>query len=213
MARRDIQELFQIGKRTEFLRLCELLLRQSGELCSVTNLAKHTGVTRPTIMNWLEALETTHFVHLLRPFHGGGRREVLAQPKVYAFDTGFVCHTRGWAQLRPEDCGQLLEHLTLDTIRAANPSQTIHFWRDKNGKEIDFVFNDAGHGITAIECKWTRNRHNSKNLDTFRSYYPRFVSCPRRFAPICWAAKTCSNRSTRQQARLRICPSLFAPTS
>lgn len=140
---RDIQELFQIGKRTEFLKLCELLLRQSGELCSVTNLAKHTGVTRPTIMSWLNALETTHFLHTLRPFHGGGRREILAQPKAYAFDTGFVCHTRGWENLRPEECGQLLEHLTLDSIRAAKPSQTIHFWRDKNGREIDFVFEDA----------------------------------------------------------------------
>jgi predicted AAA+ superfamily ATPase len=170
---RDIQELFQIGKRTEFLRLCELLLRQSGELCSVTSLAKHTGVTRPTIMSWLSALETTHFVHTLRPYHGGGRREIIAQPKVYTFDTGFVCHTRGWQNLRSEDCGQLLEHLVLDSIRAAKPSQTIYFWRDKQGREVDFVLQEADQSITTIECKWTRNRHGSENLDTFRSYYPK----------------------------------------
>ena len=170
---RDIQELFQIGKRSEFLKLCELLLQQSGELCSVTNLAKHTGVTRPTIMSWLSALETTHFVHTLRPFHDGGRREIIAQPKVYTFDTGFVCHIRGWQSLRPEDCGQLLEHLVLDSIRAARPSQTIHFWRDKQGREIDFVLQESDKSITTIECKWTRNRHSSENLDTFRSYYPQ----------------------------------------
>jgi predicted AAA+ superfamily ATPase len=169
---RDIQELFQIEKRAEFLRLCELLLRQSGELCSVTNLTKHSGVTRPTITSWLNALETTHFVYTVRPFHGGGRREILAQPKIFTFDTGFVCQARGWEHLRPEDCGQLLEHITLDSIRAERPNQAVHFWRDKQGREIDFIIEEADQSITTIECKWTRHRHGSKNLDAFRSYYP-----------------------------------------
>ena len=170
---RDIQELFQIGKRKEFLRLCELLLRQSGELCSVTNMAKHSGVSRPTVMNYLEILETTHFIQQLRPFHDGGRREILAQPKIYAFDTGFICHFRSWETLRPDDCGGLLEHLTLDLIRAYHPAQSVHFWRDRQQREIDFVLPRANGNITTIECKWSRQRNSARNLDAFREYYPK----------------------------------------
>jgi hypothetical protein len=170
---RDIQELFRVGKRKEFLTLCELLLRQSGELCSITTMSKHSGVSRPTIMNYLEILETTHFIHQLRPFHQGGRREILAQPKIYAFDTGFICHFRSWGTLRPDDCGGLLEHLTLDLIRAYQPAQSIHYWRDRQQREIDFVLPDSDGSITAIECKWSRQRNGTRNLDAFRDNYPK----------------------------------------
>lgn len=119
----------------------------------------------------MEILETTHFVHLLRPFHEGGRREILAQPKAYAFDTGFICHFRGLSQLRDEDSGALLEHLTLDLLKAHLPARKIHFWRDKQQREIDFVVPGPGGEVTAIECKWSGTR-NIRNLDAFRSLYP-----------------------------------------
>lgn len=56
---------------------------------------------------------------LLRPFHGGGRRELVRRPKAYVFDTGLVCYGRGWRDIRDEDRGILWEHLVLDVLRAA----------------------------------------------------------------------------------------------
>jgi hypothetical protein len=85
----------QLENGTEFLRMVALVLRQSGGLLEVTSLAKHTGASRPTVMNWLDVLQITQVARMVRPFSGGGRREIIAQPKLYAFDTGFVCHARG----------------------------------------------------------------------------------------------------------------------
>ncbi|HUG09958.1 MAG TPA: AAA family ATPase, partial [Opitutaceae bacterium] len=99
---RDVQELFRLGKRDAFLKLLELVLRQSGSLMEVTSLAKHVGVSRPTVLAWLDVFRVTHTAHLLRPFAEGGRREILGQPKLYGFDTGFVCFARGWDQVRSE---------------------------------------------------------------------------------------------------------------
>jgi predicted AAA+ superfamily ATPase len=169
---RDVQELYAVGKRGAFLRLCELLLRQSGQLLEVTSLAKHCALSRPTVMQYLEVMEATHVVHLLRPFHGGGRREIIAQPKLYGFDTGFVCHTRAWEQLRAEDCGRLLEHVVLDLLRAQLPHGKIHYWRDKQQREIDFVLPGADGRVTAIECKWSPAAFATRNLDAFRDLYP-----------------------------------------
>lgn len=169
---RDVQELFAVGKRQAFLDLCELLLRQSGQLLEVTSLAKHCGISRPTVMQYLEILQVTHFLHLLRPYHGGGRREIVAQPKGYGFDTGFVCHYRGWDRLRPEDCGALLEHLVLDLLRAYQPQKTICFWRDKQQREMDFVIPERDGGVTAIECKWSIRNWQARNLRAFRELYP-----------------------------------------
>ena len=135
---RDVQELFRLEKRGAFLRLVELVLRQSGGMLEVTALAKLAGVSRPTVTSWLEVLQTTHVAHMLRPFAGGGRREIVAQPKVYGFDTGFVCFARGWDSLRAEDCGLLWEHLVLETLLSI-PVARLHFWRDKQQREVDFV--------------------------------------------------------------------------
>ncbi len=177
---RDVQELFRLGKRTEFLRLVRLVLRQSGGMLEYTNLAKHAGVSRPTAVSWMEALQITHVVHLLPPFSAGGRREILGQPKVYAFDTGFVRHASGWSDLRTEDCGLLWEHLVLDTLRAA-PCLDLRFWRDKQQREVDFILPRGRDAVDALECKWHQDAFDARNLRAFRASYTagrNFLVCP-----------------------------------
>lgn len=170
---RDVQELFSVGKRKAFLALCEILLRQSGQLLEITSMAKHCGISRPTVMQYLDVLELTHFLYLIRPFHGGGRREIVARPKAYGFDTGFVCHYRGWTQLRTEDSGQLFEHLVLDQLKAQRPHSPIHYWQDKQQREIDFVLPGPLDEVHTIECKWKRSETSPRNLDAFRAIYPK----------------------------------------
>jgi hypothetical protein len=168
---RDVQELFRLEKRGAFLRLVELVLRQSGGMLEVTALAKLAGVSRPTVTSWLEVLQTTHVAHMLRPFAGGGRREIVAQPKVYGFDTGFVCFARGWDSLRAEDCGLLWEHLVLETLLSI-PVARLHFWRDKQQREVDFVVPRGREAVDAIECKWTADSFEPRGLAAFRESYP-----------------------------------------
>jgi len=177
---RDVQELFRLEKRAAFLRLLELLFRQSGGLLDVTRLAAESQVSRPTVANWLEVYQTTHVVRLLRPFSGGGKREILGQPKVFGFDTGLVCHARGWDHLRTDDCGVLWEHLVLETLVAAGLPR-IHFWRDKQHREVDFVVPRGRDAVDATECKWNADAFELRGLAAFRAIYPKgnnYVVCP-----------------------------------
>ena len=169
---RDAQELFRLEKRGPFLRMLELLLRQSGGMLEVTRLAGDCEVSRPTAMNWLEVFQITHVIHVVRPFAKGGRREVVAQPKVYGFDTGMICHARGWDRLRGEDCGVLWEHLVLDSLLAADLDK-IHFWRDKQQCEVDFVVPRGRDAVDAIECKWRPQEFETRGLAAFRASYPK----------------------------------------
>ncbi len=170
---RDVQELFQVGKRTEFLKLTELLLRNSGCLAEIVSLARQTTLTRPTVMNYLDILEITQVIHRLRPFHDGGKREILAQPKIYGFDTGFICYARGWSDLRPEDRGGLLENLVLDILNAARPNSSPRYWRDKQQREIDFILPFERGRVCTIECKWKADNFDPAHLEVFREYYPK----------------------------------------
>lgn len=170
---RDIQRLFGFRDMNRFNALFEYLLRQSGGQFEVTKTATALGITRPTVESHLRALEITQAVTLVRPFHGGGQNELVKQPKVYAFDTGFVSFARGWDPLRPEDFGALWEHLVLEQLQALFPDLSALYWRDKGGREIDFVLAHRRDEVDAIECKWDPSSFDSAALQLFRSYYPK----------------------------------------
>ncbi len=177
---RDVQELFRLEKRAGFLRVLELLFRQSGGMLDVTRIASESQISRPTVTNWLEVYQATQVIHLVRPFAGGGRREIVAQPRVFGFDTGFAAYARGWDSLRADDCGLLWEHLVLDTLLAAGEPR-LHFWRDKQHREVDFVVPRGRDRVDAIECKWRPDAFETRNLSAFRAVYPKgrnFVVSP-----------------------------------
>ena len=178
---RDIQRLFAFRDPDKFNALFEYVLKQSGGLLEITRTAGALGISRPTVENHLRALEATHAVTLVRPFFGGGQKEIVKMPKVFAFDTGFVSFARGWDPLRTEDYGLLWEHLVLEYLQAHGPEWKIQYWRDKAGREIDYVIARTRDQIDAIECKWDQRQFDAAALKVFRSYYPRgrnFILCP-----------------------------------
>ena len=169
---RDIQELFGIRNRTGFLKLLRLLMRQSGGLLDYTNMAKLSDLSRPTVKSHLESLSIAHAVTLISPYHGGSRREITQRPKAYAFDTGFVTYINGWNQIREEDRGLLWEHLVLDTLMTQFPQFNIMYWRDKSGREIDFIVRGQNGSIHTLECKINPDNFNTDALNKFRKLYP-----------------------------------------
>jgi len=170
---KDIQELFRLERRYSFQRFFELLMSQSGGIFEATNFARPCEVSRSTITNYLKVLEATFVVEVVRPFSTYKPTEIVAAPKVYAFDTGFVCYYRGWDKLRYEDFGILWEHFVLNEMQAYLGQGLIKYWRDKQGHEVDFVLSGRGKAPTIIECKWKANEFEPAGLMSFRKKYPQ----------------------------------------
>jgi len=169
---KDIQELFRLERRHAFLKFVELLLLQSGGIFEATRFARSCEVSRKTISNYLGVLEATFIVQVVRPFSSHRPTEIVSAPKVYAFDTGFMCYFRGWQELRREDYGILWEHLVLNEIQANLQSRRMYYWRDKRGHEIDFIIRKTPAEIVAVECKWSAAEFDPANLVIFRKNYP-----------------------------------------
>jgi predicted AAA+ superfamily ATPase len=168
-----LQELFRLERRAAFQKMVELLFRQSGGLFEAASFASPCGISRPTVQTYLDILEQTLVAQVLRPFHSGKSREITQAPKVYGFDTGFVCHARGWNQLRSDDLGPLWEHLVLNELLAQLQGKPIYYWRDKDRREIDFVIAQDLAAPIAIEAKWNVDTFEVKNLSAFRTRYPK----------------------------------------
>lgn len=178
---RDIQKLFAFRNPDKFTMFFEYMMRQSGGQFEITKTASALSIGRPTVENHLRALELTHAVTTVRPFFGGGRKEIIKMPKIYGFDTGFVSFCRGWDPLRPDDYGILWEHLVLEYLQAHLYNQTLQYWRDADGREIDFVMVRNRDEVDAIECKWNPDQFNADALKIFRSFYSRgknYLICP-----------------------------------
>ncbi|MDQ6971999.1 MAG: ATP-binding protein [Mariprofundaceae bacterium] len=169
---RDILELFGIRNRQGFLSLFRLLLRQSGGQLDYSQMANLSELTRPTVKSHIEAMQIAHAVHLLRPFYGGGKREIVSRPKCYAFDTGFVTFEKGWDVIRGDDRGLLWEHLVLDALRFRFADEDLFYWQDKSRREVDFVIRRGRDRVDAIECKINPEKLNPEAIMEFRSLYP-----------------------------------------
>lgn len=171
---KDIQELFRLERRASFVRFVELVLARSGGIFEATAFAEPTEVSRPTIANYLDALEVTKVAHVIRPYSTRRSTEIVRAPKVYAFDTGFVKMFRGWAELRPEDLGLLWEHYVLNELHARATPSEIRYWRSTRHQEVDFVLERRGQAPVAIECKWrVDGREDLPGLKAFRRAYTK----------------------------------------
>lgn len=169
---KDIQELFRLESRSSFQRFLELVLVQSGGIFEATRFAAPCEASRSTIANYLKVLEATFVAHVIRPFSTHRPTEIVAAPKVYGFDTGFVCYYRGWQELRRDDLGIMWEHFVLNEIMAKSQSREIFYWRDKRGHEVDFVLVRRRSHPLALECKWSSRDFDASNMQAFRRQYP-----------------------------------------
>ena len=61
------------------------------------------------------------------------------------------------------------------------PSRTIHYWRDKSQREIDFVIDRGRNIVDAVEAKINPDAFSVDSLRVFREIYPKgtnYVVCP-----------------------------------
>lgn len=169
---KDIQELYRLEKRYSFQKFLELILTQSGSIFEATRFTSPCEVSRNTIANYLSVLEATHVARVIRPFNTHRPNEIVSAPKVYGFDTGFVCYYKGWLNLRNDDLGILWEHIVLNELQGKLQTTEIRYWRDKQDHKLDFILLLTRNAHpTVIECKWKANNFEPTNLKYFRQVY------------------------------------------
>jgi hypothetical protein len=175
---RDASDLFRIGRPDAFRRLLRLAANQVGSLVNLSEWAAILGVSRDTVASYLEILESSHILHVLRPFAGGRRSELTRARKLFFVDNGLRHHLVG--DYRPledrPDAGTALENWVFSELWKALPTGSeLRFWRSTSKAEVDFVI-ASGAALIGIEVKAARlgRARVSRSARSFiEAYEPR----------------------------------------
>jgi len=141
-----------------FARFLEVAARQNGQVTNVAGIARDAAVSRQTVQNYFSVLVDTLIGYWVEPWKLKRRTKQVQHPKFYLFDSGVARALSGRIAYPPtqEESGPLLETLLLGEIRAflsyTKRHYGIHFWRNYDGVEVDFLCETA-QGFVAAEFK------------------------------------------------------------
>jgi len=143
-----------------FEKLAKLLALRIGSEISYAELAKEVGVSRETIHNYVTLLEQAFIVFRLTPLYTNKTKEINKSHKIYFYDVGIrnaLIGNTDPIDIRP-DKGAIFENFFIaEKIKERAyglHTSDVHFWRDRQGSEIDFVeIENSSKQIFAYECK------------------------------------------------------------
>ena len=152
--REDLRDLSRIREIGQVDQLVDLLPERIGSPLSVNALREEIQVAFETVRGWLATLERLYFLFELRPFAGRLARTLRREAKVYLFD-----HTE------IESEGARFENLVgLHLLKLTDAWNdlgfgdfALHYVRDKEKREVDFLITDRRKPLMLVEAKMSAN--------------------------------------------------------
>lgn len=168
LIREDVASL----ERVQDLGRLELLMLRLPDLVgsplSINSLREDLDVSHKTMSKWLDIYERLYAIFRLRPFGAPKLRAVKKEQKHYHADWTVV----------PE------ESLRFENLVAAHLLKWVHwqqdtegrdmelqYFRDVDGREVDFVVIENRKPILFLECKW-KDADVAKGLNYLKKRYP-----------------------------------------
>lgn len=174
---RDVRQLLNIKGLAGFRVFIKLCAGRIGTELNATILSNQTGVSVPTINEWLSVLEASYILFRLPPFYRNIGKRLVKSPKLYFCDTGLVCFLLGIeneVQLNTHPLrGSIFENLVVLEFYKYRYNQgklpNLYFYRDKSQTEVDLI-EEKGAQLYAYEIKSAKSftRDFVKNLKYLR---------------------------------------------
>ena len=123
-----------------------------GSPLSIDSLRELLRVSHHTMSAWLDAFERLYTIFRLSPFTLRNSRAVHKQTRHYHFDWSIIpdagarfenlvaCHLLKWVHWRQDAAGEDL---------------ALHYYRDRDGREVDFVVTRRHQPQLLVECKYS----------------------------------------------------------
>jgi predicted AAA+ superfamily ATPase len=146
---RDVSDI-KLVELVEHLYL--LLPERVGGPLSINSLKEELQVAFNSVASWIEILERLYICFRISPFHRKLARSLKKERKLYLWD---------WSQVKEH--GARFENIVASHLLKSTHAWTdmgfgeyqLHYWRNKEKEEVDFIITKDREPIVAIECKYS----------------------------------------------------------
>ncbi len=162
----DVRHLLKVHNRIYFHAFVKMCARHIGKPLNVSEMARKAGLSLGTTQAWLDVMEAANIIYYLRPYSEPSLRRLSKRPKIYFYDTGFVC---GLLRVRfhtdLEKLGfrdMLFENMVLMELlkQRYNKGKTdnLYYYQDAKKNSINIVCpDDDREGLHLISVESSRS--------------------------------------------------------
>ena len=148
--REDVRDLESVRDLASLERMADLLVERVGSLLSLQSLREDLEVSHRAVSHWLEILERLYYCFRITPYSGRLTRSLKKASKSYLWDWSGI--TGEGARFENLIAGHLLK------LKHALEDQEgyrigLHYLRDVDKREVDFLVSAEGKPWFALECK------------------------------------------------------------
>lgn len=171
IVREDLRDLSRLPELSQIEMLTSLLPEKVGNPLSIQSLREDLEVAHDTVSRWLSYLNELYYFFELKPWTRSVARSIRKEGKIYLYD---------WTNITED--GPRFENLIASHLLKACHYWTdtgegdfdLHYLRNKEKQEIDFLIVKDKKPWVMIECKWNETQIDHKKVNKFQSYF----NCP-----------------------------------
>lgn len=159
---RDVASFAQIQHGELIPRLLAMLAVRAGGQTVISDLARDLQLNHATVRNYLRYLDTVFLTGRVPAWSTNLNAKLVKTAKVFPTDAGLAAHllqvdVDAVAAPGHPTTGLLVETFVyaelVRLLTAGDLGATLYFYRDRDGREIDFVLERRNGQVVAIEVK------------------------------------------------------------
>lgn len=139
---RDLPALEVRWAAATLRRAWTMLAHYHGQVWNASEMARSLGISDKTVRAFLDILEGTYLVRVLRPWFENTKKRLVRSPKIYLRDTGILHTLLGQTTLNDvlahPKCGASWEGYALEQVLRVMPGEPW-FWGTHQGAELDLL--------------------------------------------------------------------------
>jgi hypothetical protein len=173
--KKDLIEYLNIKKITNVKKLIEYLAINNGQKIKYEEISQVCSLDYKEVLNYLEILEETFLIKIIRPYYKNKNKELTKIPKIYFIDSGvrnYFINNFNRLGLRT-DSGYLFEGFVISEL-IKRERGNMKFWQNKNKQEVDLVLEEDF--VIPIEIKFKENLKSEDEIGLkafFQEYAPK----------------------------------------
>lgn len=164
-----------------------------GSPLSINSIREDLQVSHKSVANWLNILERLYSIFRAAPFGAPKLRALKKEQKHYHFDWGNItdhgarfenlvaCHLLKWVHYLQDTQARELD---------------LQYFRDVDGREVDFIVTERSKPLLAIECKWNDDEL-TRGIRYFKNHFP---SCE------AWQISAIGTKDYISKEKIRVAP-------